>query len=71
MNLVTVDRATCRALEQTAKTVHLVVRADLDPRGFRPKFVVVAQQYVDQRRFHTSTARNAGNNPDRFHSYHG
>jgi hypothetical protein len=39
------------ALEQTAKTVHLVVRADLDRRGFRPKFVVVAQQYIDQRRF--------------------
>ena len=48
------------ALEQNAETVDLVVRASLDRRGFRPKLAMVAQQYVDQRRFHTQHCAECG-----------
>jgi len=36
------------------------VRAGLDRRGFRPKLAMVAQQYVDQRRFHTQHCAECG-----------
>src|SRR3984893_17242359 len=48
------------ALEQTAETVHLVVRAGLDRRGFHPKLAMVAQPYVDQRRFHAQHCAECG-----------
>ena len=48
------------ALEQNAETVHLLVRAGLDRRGFHPKLAMVAQQYVDQRRFHAQHCAECG-----------
>jgi hypothetical protein len=48
------------ALEQNAETVHLLVRASLDRRGFRPKLAMIAQQYVDQRRFHAQHRAECG-----------
>src|SRR5215472_9523323 len=47
-------------LEQNAETVHLIVRAGLDGRGFSPKLEVVAKKYVDQRRFRSEHRAECG-----------